>query len=309
MPVEELAKRARQVRDALDPRGAEERFARRFDDRSFRIWTDSDGGRHARFDFDDEIAAWVEAVVNAAMRPRRGGPRFMTDEERSAARELSEDPRTNDQLAYDLMVGLLRAGAVADAADVFGARQPGVRIVVQEAAAADGRGRSRDAEGSPTGYVEDGGEALAGSIVERNICAVGSVQVTVDSCGNPLDVGREQRLFTPKQRIAMAIRDGGCRWPGCTAVASYCESHHIDHWHADHGRTDIDRGILLCRFHHMSLHNNGWTIRSRDRGVFTLHAPNERGDGSPFDMPSRSPLRWEWDPPPARNSWRKRQSA
>lgn len=42
--VEELARRARQVRDALDPIGTEERHARRFERRTFRTWTDADGG-------------------------------------------------------------------------------------------------------------------------------------------------------------------------------------------------------------------------------------------------------------------------
>ena len=32
-----------------------------------------------------------------------------------------------------------------------------------------------------------------------------------------LDVGRARRLFTKGQRLAMAARDGGCTWPGCSA--------------------------------------------------------------------------------------------
>ena len=48
--------------------------------------------------------------------------------------------------------------------------------------------------------------------VEQAICGAGAVPVTVDSCGNPLDVGREQRLFTARQRIALAVRDGAARY-------------------------------------------------------------------------------------------------
>lgn len=54
--VEDLARAARQVRDALDPEGAARRFDERYERRSFRIWRDAEGAHHARIDFDDEMA-------------------------------------------------------------------------------------------------------------------------------------------------------------------------------------------------------------------------------------------------------------
>lgn len=299
--VEELARRARQVRDALDPVGAEERHARRFERRSFRMWTDADGIRHSHMTFDDENAAFWEAVIGAALRPRRGGPRFMTDAERAAAEELVSDPRSNEQLTYDLVTDVFRAGALATASDVFGARQPGVRMIVVRDAIGprDAFGRMR-----ATGHFEDGGDAIAGSVIDRALCEVGTVHVTVDTCGNPLDVGREQRLFAAKHRLVLAVRDGGCMWPGCRVPPSYCEAHHIDHW-SEGGRTDCDRGILLCRFHHMLLHNAGWRILRDERGPFVLHRPPGTM-GEPIVLGSKSAVRWAWDPPPpeARAGWR-----
>ncbi len=299
IPAEELARRARQMRDVLDPRGAEERFAASFADRSFRRWTDADGRRHGHITFDDEAAAWFDAIEAAALRPRRGGPRFVASDEAEEAARLQKDPRTNHQLVYDLFLGMVRAGALADAADVFGARQPGVRMIaVQDAVG------PRDAVGRLLGvaHLEDGGDALPGSVLDRQLCESGTVTVTVDACGNPLDVGREQRLFTSKQRIALAIRDGGCLWPGCTVPASYCEAHHCDHWGEHQGNTDIYRGILLCRFHHLTLHNGGWVIRRDGQGEFVLHPPLDRG--APVPLLSRSAVRWAWDPPPERRRWR-----
>ncbi len=301
LEIEELARRARQVRDALDPVGTEERHARRFEARTFRTWTDADGGRHGRIDFDDEGAAFWDSVIASALRPRRGGPRFMTDDERAAAEELIADTRTNDQLAYDLVTDVFRAGALASASDVFGARQPGVRMIVvrDSVGPRDAFGRMR-----ATGHLEDGGDALAGTVIDRTLCDVGSVEVTVDSCGNPLDVGKEQRLFTPRQKIALAARDGGCLWPGCRVPASYCEAHHSEHW-AEGGRTDTESGVLLCRFHHMLLHNAGWRIRREGRGPFVLHRPPGM-PGEPVVLGSKSAVRWAWDPPPPelRVGWR-----
>lgn len=293
--VEQLTAQARTLRDMLDPAGAEERFARRFERRSFRTWTDGDGFARGSMVFDDEMGPWVRSVLDAALRPRRGGPRFMTDAERAQSEALVGDERTNEQLSYDVLVDVLRAGALATAKDVFGAREPGVRIIVTDA--------PRDAVGrhGATGVVEDGGSALPGSVVDRAQCAGGRIRIDTDAAGTPLAVGRDERLFTRAQRIALAARDGGCLWPGCERPPSYCEAHHCVPW-SEGGVTDTDEGVLLCRFHHLLLHNNGWRIERVDAG-FALHAPPGSGR-DPVPLRSKSPLQWLWDPPPDRVGWR-----
>lgn len=305
--VEELRSRARQMRDILDPTGAACRFQNRYEKRSIRMWIDQHGQHHGHIAFDDEMALFVRSMFAAALRPRRGGPRFVTDAERAAAADLVADPRTNEQLEYDLLVDVLRAGAVAEAADVFGVRQPGVRMVIVK----DQSG-PRDPLGRliATGHSEDGGDTLPGAIIDRALCQHGSTDVTVDGRGNPLDLGREQRLFSAKQKLALAIRDGGCAGIGCPVPAAYCESHHIDHVAAG-GRTDIDRGILLCRFHHMQLHNNGWRIVRDGLGPFILIPPpgHRSPDGTetpPRQLRTKAPWAWAWDPPPPpqRPPWR-----
>jgi hypothetical protein len=282
------------MRDRLDPDGAHRRFLERHERRSFRLWTDADGNRRGSFLFDDEGGLLAETVLASALRPRRGGPRFVDSAERARADELSTDERTNDQLAYDLFLDVLHAGALADAATVFGTRQAGVRLVqvVDASGAGDG-----------VAHSEDGVVTLPAQVADQRMCDSGCVPVTVDACGNPLDVGREQRLFTPRQRIALAVRDGGCRWPGCDRPASYCESHHVDEWKRDRGRTDIDRGILLCRFHHMNLHHHGWRLTRSGKDDFVLHPPGARPGCVAVRLRPRAALTAAWagiDPPPRR---------
>ncbi|WCD92578.1 HNH endonuclease signature motif containing protein [Microbacterium sp. nov. GSS16] len=288
--VEELRIQSRAIRDQLDPDGAERRFAERYERRAFRLWTDADGVERGRIDFEDDGAAWVRAIRDAALRPRRGGPRFIDSAEVRRGQDLVDDPRTNDQLSYDLLFDLLRAGALADATAVFGTRQAAVRVV-----------RVIDSAGQPiSARTEDFNHSLPQSAVDHRICESGTVPVDVDPTGDPLNVGREHRLFTPKQRIALAIRDGGCRWRGCDRAASYGEAHHIDEWHRDGGRTDIDRGILLCRHHHMQLHHGGWRITRDGRDDFLLHPPGRR---PAVPLPPRAALTAAWagiDPPPKR---------
>lgn len=288
--VEELRIQARAIRDQLDPEGAERRYAERYERRSFRIWTDADGIERGRIDFEDDGAAWIRAIRDAALRPRRGGPRFVDSAEAARAKELTSDARTNDQLSYDLLLDVLRAGALAEAESVFGTRQAGVRIV-----------QVVDPSGTAVSTrTEDYGFSMPVSAAEQRACETGSVTVTVDPFGNPLNLGRESRVFTPRQRVALSVRDGGCRWRGCDRPASYCEAHHIDEWHADHGRTDVDRGILLCRHHHMQLHHSSWHITRDGKDDFVLHPP---GGGPPTLLRPRAALVAAWagiDPPPKR---------
>ncbi|TAM66148.1 MAG: HNH endonuclease [Microbacteriaceae bacterium] len=237
MNADALAKQARWLRDRLDSVGVTERAERRYAARKWRFSRNADGARTAWVEFDDESAAWMDTIVSAGMRPRRGGPRFVDKAEAEAAQKLQDDPRTNDQLVFDLLMDVLRAGATADPSTGFGSRQPGLRVVITKSELDK---HDADSNLTGTGYLEETGEAVPPAMIERLLCDVGTREVTVDQDGNPLDVGREQRLFTAKQRVALAIRDGGCMHPGCDRPPSYTEAHHIDEWAADHGKTDGD---------------------------------------------------------------------
>ena len=114
---------------AAHPAGRFDRFADRFGKRVYRWSTTSDGLPAAHIVFDDEGGAWFRSLMDAALSPRRGGPRFVAEGEKKQAEELVADPRSNDQLAYDLFLDLLRAGALANVKDVFGAKEAGVRLV------------------------------------------------------------------------------------------------------------------------------------------------------------------------------------
>ncbi|WP_138945580.1 HNH endonuclease signature motif containing protein [Plantibacter sp. M259] len=75
-----------------------------------------------------------------------------------------------------------------------------------------------------------------------------------------LDLGTSTRLFSRGQKLALAERDGGCAWTGCTHPPSFTEAHHI-RWWSQGGPTNLDNGILLCPFHHHRIHDDHWTIR------------------------------------------------
>jgi len=161
---------------------------------------------------------------------------------------------------------LLRAGADADSSQLLGSGAPAVRVLVAATALQTGTGHGR---------IEGQHDPVSIETVERLACAGATTAIRFDPAGQPLDVGREQRLYTRQQRVALAARDGGCRWPGCERPPSWTEAHHINHWARDGGKTDVADGVLLCRHHHLLVHNNHWEIERRGTHLWLI--PPEPG--------------------------------
>jgi hypothetical protein len=89
----------------------------------------------------------------------------------------------------------------------------------------------------------------------------------------PLEVGRTSRVVRAGQRAALAVRDGGCGFPGCTRPPAWCEAHHLRHW-LHGGPTDLANLALLCRAHHRAVHEGGWRLHRGPDGRLTATRPH-----------------------------------
>lgn len=85
-----------------------------------------------------------------------------------------------------------------------------------------------------------------------------------DRAGRPLWLGRNQRLANVPQRLAVAVRDGGCFV--CGAPMHRCELHHIRQWRRDRGPTDVDNLVAVCRRHHRRLETGALNVRHTSNG-------------------------------------------
>lgn len=103
----------------------------------------------------------------------------------------------------------------------------------------------------------------------RLSCDAGLVAWQKDADGKTLNIGRKSRTVPPAIRRALQRRDVGCRFPGCSCTR-WVDAHHVIHW-ADGGPTKLDNLVLLCRFHHRKVHEEGFGVHMRDgQPVFTL---------------------------------------
>ncbi|TFC24987.1 HNH endonuclease [Cryobacterium sp. MDB1-18-2] len=289
--ADQLFKRARRVRDVLDEAGIAAREKAVYDDRSLRFWRLHTGQVRMVGLFAPEDGEYLMSTYDAITSPRRGGVRFVDKEQAAWAKRVQDDPRTTEQLTADAFLALTKLGVKADPKRIAGGRNPAVRMVtirprnntptgiaptgtVATEASTDAEAES--ATEAPTlepGVIEGTAVTVSTETLERNRCDSGLLDVTFDDHGSGVDLGREQRTFSPAQRAALALRDGGCLWPGCDRPPSWTETHHIEHWKDDTGQTNVADGILLCRGDHLRLHNEHWRVTRDDTGRYWLTPP------------------------------------
>lgn len=281
--LDEVAREARCTRDRIDVEGIEERFTQRYEKRSLKTWHDHDGSLNVHAVCDDESGVFVTQLIDLAMSPRRGGPRFTRPDDISWSKEMTADPRTGEQLAFDTVIDVLRAGATCDDSTVFRTDRPAIRVITVVDAESSG---FESLDHASCGHLEGADSAVPASFVRARECECGMVPITVDRDGRALNLGHSRRLFSSAQRVVLRARDGGCLWPRCDKPAWQTEAHHINPV-AKGGRTDVADGVLLCAFHHLNLHNYGWRI-SRTGTNYFLHPPIVVGRPMPPVIPLRS---------------------
>jgi hypothetical protein len=125
----------------------------------------------------------------------------------------------------------------------------------------------------------DGVGPVAPETIRRLACDGVLRRVLVDADGEILDLGRRVRIASPAQRRAVIARDRHCVFPGCTRPARFCQVHHVDEWRRG-GSTNLDRLCLLCRRHHVVVHEGGWTLK-RSAGAWHAAQRDRRGHDPP----------------------------
>jgi hypothetical protein len=136
------------------------------------------------------------------------------------------------------------------------------------------------------------------ALAQRIACDADIWRIVLDPrTGLPLDVGRAHRLVPYWIRRALYARDRGCRWPGCRVPAPWTDAHHVVPWYLSQ-QTRVDDLILLCRYHHTTVHEGRWRIHlDPTTGQVTVARP----DGTPHDIapnrPWTTPTTRAGDPP------------
>jgi hypothetical protein len=179
-----------------------------------------------------EDAAQVRAALDPLCTPRHG------------------DDRTPAQLRADALVDIcrlaLRTGELPD-----NGGEPAQLTVTVPFDAVTGELRRG---------LLDSGEAVSASTVRRLACDAQVLPAILGGEGQPLDIGRQRRVYSGPIRRALALRDKGCAFPDCDRPPRWCDAHHMVSW-LDGGVTSVANGVLLCRRHHRLIHDGEWVVR------------------------------------------------
>lgn len=232
----------------LDPDGVEPRAEEQRARRSLTLH-ERGGMVHLNAVLDAETAAPVVAAIRGYVSAV------------FAARKDATDPNGAD--ADRRTVAMLQADALAVfAGHVLGcaSRVPlaGATVVV--------RVNLSDLEtgiGSP--QIDGIDQPVSVRAVRRMAAGGGVIPCVLGGDSEILDWGRERRLFTRAQRLALVERDGGCAM--CGLPPQLTRAHHLRWWTRDRGPTDLSNGVLLCETCHHRIHDNGWEIRIDGHGA------------------------------------------
>lgn len=104
--------------------------------------------------------------------------------------------------------------------------------------------------------------------------------------GAIMKFGRDRRLATHLQKLALVVRDGGfCTKAGCEQPWYRCDADHIDEWDSG-GLTNIEDLRLLCRCScHKHRHETGQDMTRQRDGTWTI----DRETFPPLPLPPPKP--------------------
>lgn len=209
------------------------------------------------------------------------------------SRPAAEDTRSSGNRRADALTAI--AGHVLDdgAFKAGGQVRPYVMVTMSAAEWADWQRAGHAPSQAPGATIGDD-VPLAPSEIDTLLCDCRIMRAVLDTDGQPVDLGRDKRTFTGQQRKALVLRDGHCVWPGCGMPAEYSEGHHVDEW-ALGGRTDIDKGALICTYHHHFVHAHNIVITPIQGGFRFAHPDGHVIGEHYFQRHDRPPAWAVWD--------------
>ncbi|WP_375476602.1 DUF222 domain-containing protein [uncultured Jatrophihabitans sp.] len=232
--------------DCAPPEADERREQRR----GIAVFCRPDGSSRVAAELNPELTEVLLTVFDslAAPKPASDGVRDLR----------SGGQRRHDALLDGLKL-LIRAGQLPDAGGV----STTVLITIDQRAWLTGVGCAQAGHGgvltAREAIRQAGGDATVVTVALDDMLAVTALS-------------GEHRIFTRRQRRALAARDLGCTFPGCPAPPGWCEAHHATDY-AITGQTSVDDGGLVCGYDHRERVRQGWTTRMINGRMWWIPPP------------------------------------
>jgi hypothetical protein len=235
----ELHAKVRQIRAVLHPDDLDEAWRKGMDKRDIRL-ARTDEGWHVTGFLDIETGAKLNTILKNLSVPRDA-----SDDRRPSERRMGA--------LDDICTSVLEHGLPGD-----NGIRPHINVTVDadtlKAMAEDQARQGLDLDLQPA--TLEGFGPIGSGLFAHLLCGAEVTPFLIKTIGKNievLDVGRSERLATPRQAKAISLRQGGiCAAPGCWHPIAH--NHHLTWW-SQGGRTDLDNLIGLCRKCHTLVHS------------------------------------------------------
>jgi hypothetical protein len=245
--ADEVKAKAAEKAGLLSVEVVEDRAKNAMERRFFRIGPTVDGAAKVSGLLPAGHAAVVRGLFDGLRNPKGKKVAFQPAETITPGDARTVGQQDADHLR-DMAAYLARTGDAPD----LGGDHPTVWLSTTVTELHSGKGLAFYA-GTP--------EPVPAAEAVQAACTGGFQTVIFGEDGRVLNLGRDVRGFTRRQRRAIALRDGGtCLIPGCSVPAQWCEVHHVISYR-NGGLTDIGNGVNLCWFHHHEIDSGPWQIR------------------------------------------------
>lgn len=256
----------------MDRKAEAEEAAQRHRRRALHIHQDDDGMVVIRGRLEPEVGALVMRALEAATdhlyqtlwKPARRASDAASPAQEPVPADYTPTPSTA-QLRADALA-LIAETALHHGLDP-GTAGERYQVVVHVDAAV-----LADPEQPGQSVLEDGVRVSA-ETSQRLACDAGRVVMRHEADGRIVAVGARTRTVPPPLRRALQHRDRGCRFPGCGS--RFTQAHHIRPW-ARGGPTTLANLVLLCRFHHRAVHEQGYQVEPLPHGGLRFRWPHGR---------------------------------
>jgi 5-methylcytosine-specific restriction endonuclease McrA len=250
----------------VDLKAEADEAARQYRSRTLHVYQDDDGTVVIRGRLTAEVGALVMQALAAARE---------TLHQRARLRDPIGDPPSMEQQQADALALVAETALHHGIEPGTPAERYQVVVHVDAAALTD--------PAQPGQSVLEGGARVTAVTSQRLACDASRVVMRYDADGRLVEVGARTRTIPPAIRRAMQARDHSCCFPGCGIP--FGQGHHIRHW-AQGGPTTLSNLVLLCRWHHRAVHEDGYQVGRSEDGKLSFKRPDGRAlPAAPSTLP------------------------
>ncbi|MRJ78030.1 DUF222 domain-containing protein [Aeromicrobium sp. SMF47] len=263
--LDDLRRLANRVLEVIDPDGADEHLGEQLRQQEQKAWDATklsmrrrgDGTTHGAFTIPDADADTLRAAIEGIIAPRRTAEN--AEHHGLGADDWLALPRDQKMgHAFTELIEHLPTGALPQA----GGLAATVAVTIDIDDLRTGQGTATNTSGTTTSAAK----------AQRLACNAHLVALYLENGTRVIDHGMTKRLYDRHQRLALAVRDKGCVFPGCDRPPAWCEAHHLSFW-SEGGPTDLTNAALLCHFHHFLVHEGEWAARMGEDGIPEIIPP------------------------------------